>query len=71
MIKWLTPKNIKQLRGFKCLTRYYRKFIRGYAALAILLTNLLKKDAFVWDNVAQESFDELKVKMTVSYLIYV
>ena len=64
MLEWPNPKNIKQLRGFIGLTGYYRKFIRNYAAIAIPLTNLLKKDAFTWDDATQNSFYALKKKMT-------
>ena len=69
MIEWPNPINLKQMRGFIGLTGYYKKFIKGYAAIAFPLANLLKKDAFVWDDTAQESFDELKKKMTEALVL--
>ena len=44
---------------------YYRKFVEGFSKLAVPLTKLTRKEEkFVWSEACQQSFDELKWKLT-------
>jgi len=51
------------VRSFLGLTRYYRRFIRGYVATCRALTNLLKKDGFEWNWETVQAFKALKVAL--------
>ena len=42
------------------LTRYYRKFIKGYGSIAAPLTSMLKKNHFSWDEATKGAFFSLK-----------
>ena len=63
---WPTPTNLKQLRGFLGLSRYYRKFVKGYACIASPLTDLLKRDAFEWNEKATNAFNRIKTSLVHS-----
>jgi len=57
------PTDKKQLRSFLGLIGYYRKFIPNFAAIAVPLTDLTKKDQpnqLKWSEAQDRAFDALK-----------
>ena len=61
------PHDLKTVRQFLGLSSYYRRFIRGYAAVARPLHQLTRKDTeFVWTEQCQAAFKELKQKLTTA-----
>ncbi|GBG75963.1 hypothetical protein CBR_g21205 [Chara braunii] len=55
------PTSLTQVRAFLGLASYYRRLIKGFAAIARPLTNLLRKDQpLSWDAECKQAFATLK-----------
>lgn len=46
MIDWPTLTSVKALKRFLDLTGYYRRFVKGYGAIAKPLIELMENDGF-------------------------
>ena len=64
-MNWKPPMNVTEIRSFLGLVGYYRKFVEEFSKLVSPLTKLTRKEEkFVWSEACQQSFDELKRKLT-------
>ena len=64
---WPVPRCLSELRTYLGFCSYYRRFVRGFADIAAPLHELTKKGRqFVWTERCQQSFDELKERLTSS-----
>ncbi|GBG60541.1 hypothetical protein CBR_g8565 [Chara braunii] len=64
------PTSLTQVRAFLGLASYYRRFIKGFAAIARPLTNLLRKDQpLSWDAECQQAFPTLKDAMATAPIL--
>mmetsp|Transcript_17193 Transcript_17193/g.56962 ORF Transcript_17193/g.56962 Transcript_17193/m.56962 type:complete len:891 (-) Transcript_17193:657-3329(-) len=58
------PQTVKELKSFLGVLNFYRKYVPDYAALALPLTNLLRKNVkFCWDDAQEAAFQELKKRL--------
>ena len=70
IFNWKPPTNVIEIRSFMGLAGYYRKFVEGFSKLAAPLTKLIRKEEkFVWSEACQQSFDELKRKLTSTLVL--
>ena len=61
------PKTATEVRSFLGLAGYYRRYVKGFAAIATPLHALTRKDAvFHWSEDCQTVFDQLKTRLTTS-----
>jgi hypothetical protein len=67
ILDWKAPRDVRGIKSFIGMTRYYRCFIEGFSKIARPMTTLLeKKVEFRWTLECQESFEALKMKLTTT-----
>jgi len=65
--QWDTPKSVTEVRSFLGLAGYYRRFNERFSKIALPLTQLICKGrAFVCDVQCENSFNELKQRLTTT-----
>jgi transposase InsO family protein len=64
------PYSIRDVRAFLGMTGFYRRFIQGYASIALPLTSLLAHDSsFEWSFRHECSFQQLKKALTTAPIL--
>ena len=67
---WRVPRSAKEVKSFLGLASYYRRFIKGFAAIARPLHQISNKGSkFLWSDECQKAFDELKAALTSSPIL--
>jgi len=54
------PRSVKQLRMFLGMCGYYQRFVKNYASITAPLTDMLRKNKFVWTDESISAFENLK-----------
>jgi len=68
--EWDQPRNVTEVRSFLGLAGYYRRFIENFSKIARPMTNILKKTKeFEWTPECEQSFQELKLKLTTTHVL--
>jgi hypothetical protein len=67
VLKWEPPRIVKEMRSFLGLAGYFRRFIEGFSKIVKPITTLMEKDReFKWTDACQDSFEELKRRLTMA-----
>ena len=70
ILNWKPPTSVTKIRSFLGLAGYYRKFVEGISKIATPLNRLTRKEEpFLWSEACQQSFDELKGRLTLAPVI--
>lgn len=65
IVKFKSPRNLKQVRSFLGLINYDRRFMESFSALTLPLVRLLKKGiTYKWGVEEEQAFNEIKLAFT-------
>ena len=72
VMNWEQPKSVFEIQSFLGLIGYYRNFIKDFSRLAAPMTKLTRKGVkFQWDEACENSFRELKKRLTTAPVLVV
>ena len=70
--QWPQPTCIKDVQAFLRLENYYRRFVKGFAQIALPLTNLTRNlQDFAWSEACEQSFRASKQRLIDTPLLQV
>ena len=72
VISWERSKYVFDIRSFLGLAGYYKRFTEDFSRLATPMTRLTQKEVkFVWDDLCERAFQELKRRLTSTPILIV
>ncbi|GKV14200.1 hypothetical protein SLEP1_g25103 [Rubroshorea leprosula] len=69
IVNWPTPTLMHDDQSFHGLASFYQRFIKNFSSIVAPITDSLKGDKFSWSGKAQQSFEELKRKLTETFVL--
>jgi hypothetical protein len=70
VLGWNSPMSVSDICNFLGLARYYQRFIEGFLKISKHMTELLEKDKeFKWTPACEDSFQELKKRVTTAPML--
>ncbi|KAJ0394738.1 hypothetical protein ATCC90586_008852 [Pythium insidiosum] len=70
LANWPTPSNVMDVQRFLGLAGYYRRFVNGFAALVLPLSNLVKaSQGWRWTAEEEVAFNAIKTKLLSSPIL--
>ena len=72
VVKWLVPKEMKDVQKFLELANYYRQFVKDFAKIAQPLHKMMRKEMkWSWEERQQKVFEELKERFMMEPVLVI
>ena len=72
VVKWLVPKEMKDVQKFLELANYYRQFVKDFAKIAKPLHKMMRKEMkWSWEERQQKVFEELKERFMMEPVLVI